>query len=114
MERQLCSKCRLCLASIKEVSFHKQMHKKQKTAPCDIPFQPPSKQSAKPVQPPHLKPQSVVAWRQKELLCAFQFQELEWMEPDDVGTEGFVISLVLSIKSGPPIIKNSEAIWREE
>ena len=75
------------------------MHKKQKTAPCDIPFQPPSKQSAKPVQPPHLKPQSVVAWRQKELLCAFQFQELEWMEPDDVDTEGLVMPPVSSVKS---------------
>ena len=114
MERQLCSKCGLYLASIKEVSLHEQMHKKQKTIPCDILFEPPSKQSAEPVQPPHLRPQSVVAWWQKELLCVFQFQELEWMELDDVGTEGFAISLVWSIKSGPPIIENSEAVLREE
>ena len=48
------------------------------------------------------------------LLCAFQFQELEWMELDDVDTEGLVIPPVSSIKSGTPIIENSEAICCEE
>ena len=78
MERRLCSKCGLYLASIKEVSLHEQMHKKQKTTPSDIPSEPPSKQSAETVQPPRLRPQRVAARQQKELLCAFQFQELEW------------------------------------
>ena len=114
MERQLCSKCGLYLASIKEVSLHEQMHKKQKTTPSDIPSEPPSKQSAETVQPPRLRPQRVAARRQKELLCAFQFQELEWMELDDVDTEGLVIPPVSSIKSGTPIIENSEAIWSEK
>ena len=114
MERQLCSKCGLYLASIKEVSLHEQMHKKQKTTPSDIPSEPPCKQSTQTVQPPRLRPQCVAARRQKELLCAFQFQELEWMELDDVDTEGLVIPPVSSIKSGTPIIENSEAIWSEE
>ena len=99
MEKRLCSKCGLYLASIKEVSLHEQVHKKQKTTPSDIPSEPPAKQSAETVL-------------QEELLCAFQFQELEWMELDDVDTEGLVILPVLSIKSGTPI--NSEAIWSEE
>ena len=102
------------LASIKEVSLHEQMHKKQKTTLSDIPCEPPRKQSAKTVQPPRLRPHRVAAQRQKKLLCAFQFQELGWMELDDVDTEGLVIPPVSSIKSGTPIIENSEAIWSEE
>ena len=112
MKRRLCSKFGLCLASIKELYLHEQMHNKQRTTPSDISSEPPSKQSAETVQPPRLRPQRVAARRQKELLCAFQFQELEWMELDDVDTEGLVILPVLSIKSGTPI--NSEAIWSEE
>ena len=114
MGRRLCSKCGLYLASIKEVFLHKQKHKKQKTTPSDIPSESPSKQSAETVLPPCLRPQRFAARRQKELLCAFHFQELEWMEPDDVDTEGLVIPQVLSIKSGTPIIENSEPIWSEE
>ena len=68
MEKLLCFKCELYLASIKEVSLHEQMHKKQKTTPSDIPSEPPSKQSAETVQPPRLRPQRVAARRQKELL----------------------------------------------
>ena len=99
MERRLCSKCELYLASIKELSLHEQMNKKQKTTPSYIPSEPPSKKSAKTVQPPRLRPQHVAARRQKEL-CAFQFQELPWME--------LVISPVSSIKSGTAIIENSD------
>ena len=60
-------------------------HKKQKTTPSDIPSEPPSKHSDETVQHPRL-------------LCAFQFQELEWKELDDVDTEGLVIPSVSSIK----------------
>ena len=111
MERRFCSKCGLYLALIKEVSLHEQIHKKQKTTPSDIPFEPPSKQSAETVQPPRLRPQRVAARRQKELLCAFQFQELEWMELNGVNTEGLAMPPVSSIKSGTPVIENSKAIW---
>ena len=90
------------------------MYKNQKTTRSDIPSEPPSKQSAETVQPLRLRLQRVAAGRQKELLCAFQFQELESMELDDVGTEGLVIAPVSSIKSGTPIIENSEAIWNGE
>ena len=114
MERRLYSKCGLYLASVKEVSLHEQMHKRQKTTPSDIPYEPPSKQSTETVQTPRLRPQRVAARRQKELLCAFQFQEFEWMELDDVDTEGLVIPPVSSIKSGTPITETSEAIWSEE
>ena len=75
------------------------MHKKQKTTPSDIPSEPPGKQSAETVQPPRLRPQRVAARWQKEPLCTFQLQELEWMELDDVDTEGLVIPPVSSIKS---------------
>ena len=88
-----------CITSIKEVPLHEQMHKKQKTTPSDIPSEPPSKQSAETVQPPRLRPQRVAARQRKELLCAFQFQELAW---------SFVILPASSIKSGIPIIENSE------
>ena len=43
MERRLFSKSELHLASIKEVSLHEQMHKKQKTTSSDISSEPPSK-----------------------------------------------------------------------
>ena len=114
MERRLYSKCGLYLASVKEVSLHEQMHKRQKTTPSDIPYEPPSKQSTETVQTPRLRPQRVATRRQKELLCTFQFQEFEWMELDDVDTEGLVIPPVSSIKSGTPITETSEAIWSEE
>ena len=61
MEKRLCSKCGLYLASIKEVSLHEQMHKKQKTTPSDIPSEPPAKQSAETVLPPRLTPKHVAA-----------------------------------------------------
>ena len=96
------------------MSLHEQMHKNQKTTPFDIPSEPSSKQSAETVQPPRLRPQRVAAWRQKELLCALQFQELEWLGLDDVDTEGLVILPVSFIKSVTPIIGNSEAIWIED
>ena len=69
IERQFCSKCGLYLPSIKEVSLHEQMHKKQKTTPTDIPSETPSKQSAKTVQPPRLRPECVAAQWQEGLLC---------------------------------------------
>ena len=109
-KRRLCSKCGWYLASVKEVSLHKQMHKKQKTTPSDIPSEPPSKHSAETVQPPRIRPQRVAAWRQKELLCAFQFPVLEWMGLNDVDTESLAMPPVSSIKSGTLIIENSEAI----
>ena len=85
MERRLCSKCGL----VNEVFLHEQVHKKQKVTPSDIPSETPSKQFAKMVQPRRLRPAR--SRQQKELLCAFQFQELEWMELDNVDTEGLVI-----------------------
>ena len=114
MERPLYSKCGLYLASIKEVPLLEQMYKNQKITPSDIPSESPGKQSAETLQPPRLRLQRVAARRQKELLCVFQFQELESMELDDVDTEGLVIPPVSSIKSSTPIIENSEAIWSGE
>ena len=76
-----------------KVSLHEQMHKKQKTTPSDISSEPPNKQYAETVQPPHPRSQRVAARRQKELLCTFQFQELEWMELDDVDTDVDVFSI---------------------
>ena len=70
--------------SVKEVSLREQIEKKQKATQSDIPTEPPSKQSAETVQLQRLRPQRVAARPQKELLCAFQFQKLEWMELDDV------------------------------
>ena len=49
MERRLCSKCGLYLASIKEASLYEQMHEKQKKTPSEIPSELPSKQSAETV-----------------------------------------------------------------
>ena len=49
-----------------------------------------------------------------ELLCAFQFQELEWAEMDDVDTEGPVIPDVTSIESGTPVIESQEPCWSED
>ena len=65
MERRLCSKCGLNLASIKEVFSLEKMHKKQKTTPSDNPSEPTNKESAETVQPPRLRPQRVAARRQK-------------------------------------------------
>ena len=114
MKRRLCSKFGLCLASIKELYLHEQMHNKQRTTPSDTSSEPSSKQSAETVQPPRLRAQRVAAQQQKALLCAFRFQELQWMKHDDVDTEDRVIPPYSSIKSGTSIIENSKAIWSEE
>ena len=102
------------LRQLKKCLYTNRCTKSRRQLHSDIPSEPPSKQSAEMVQPPRLRPQRVAARRQKELLCAFQFQELEWMELDDVDTKVLVIPSVSSIKPGTPIIEKSEAIWSDE
>ena len=63
MERRLSFKCGLYLASIREVSLHEQMHKKQKTTPSSISSETPSMQFADTVQPSRLRSQRIVARR---------------------------------------------------
>ena len=94
-----------------KVSLHEQMHKKQKTIPSDISSEPPNKQSAETVQPPHPRSQRVAARRQKELLCTFQFQELEGMELDDVDTDVDVFSIN---KGGGGILLTLRTVTRRE
>ena len=60
-----------------------------------------------------IRPQQIAARRQRELLCAFQFQDLEWAEMDDVDTEGLVVPDVTSIESGTPAIESQEPCWSE-
>ena len=78
MKKRLLSKCGLHLASIKEVYLHEQMHKKQKTAPSDIPSEPICRNCSTSAP----KTTTCCSWATKKLLCAFQFQELEQMELD--------------------------------
>ena len=68
INRQLCSTCGLNLASLKELASHKKLHKENEEQSQrnenDLP----------PPQEPRWRPQRIAARRQRELLCAFQFQ----------------------------------------
>ena len=101
-----------CVVSIKEVSLHEQIHKKQKTTPSDIPSEPLSKQSAETVQ--STAKTTTYCSSETKRTTVYYYQELEWMELHDVDTERLVIPPISSIKSDTPIIENSDAIWSEE
>ena len=108
INRRLCSTCGLYLASLKELASHKKLHKENEEQSQRNENDPP------PPQEPRRRPQRIAARRQRELLCAFQFQELEWAEMDDVDTEGLVIPDVTSVESGTPVIESQEPYWSED
>ena len=108
INRRLCSTCGLYLASLKELASHKKLHKENEEQSQRNENDPP------PPQEPRRRPQRIAARRQRELLCAFQFQELEWAEMDDVDTEGLVIPDVTSIESGAPVTESQEPCWSED
>ena len=63
---------------------------------------------------PCWRPHRIVTQHQREYLCPFQFQKLEWVEYDNVDTEEFIIPEVLSTELGTPVIKSQESCWSEE
>ena len=59
----------------------------------------------------------VAARRQKELLCAMAFQELEWHAIDDVDfdfDENQVDISEIAPKSGTPVIEDIQPIWSSD
>ena len=56
----------------------------------------------------------IITWRQREYLFAFQFQKLDWLEHNEVDTEGMIIYQVLSIDPGTTVIESQESCWSEE
>ena len=92
------------LISMEEMSFHKQVHKNLQTNENDL---------SSPLEP-RRRPQRIAARCQRDYLCVFQFQELEWVEYDGVDTEGLIILEVSSIEPGTPVIESQELCWSEE
>ena len=96
---RLCSVCGLYFASIKKAGAQNPLiNENDSPPPLEV----------------HRRPQRIAAGRQREYLCAFQFQELEWVVYDDVDTEGFIILEVSSIEPGTPVIEHQESCWTEE
>ena len=81
------------------MSSHKQVDKNSQTN--ENKYSPPSEACR--------RPHRIAARSQREYLFAFQFQELEWMEYNDVGTEGLIIPEVSSIEPGTPVIESQES-----
>ena len=63
------------------------------------------------IVPNKVRPQSVAACRQYEILCVVAFQELEWHLINDVEFEGNVEDIdELAAKSGTSILTNTDPI----
>ena len=67
-----------------------------------------------PPLPPRLRPQRVAVKSQGELLCALEFQELEWIANDDVDVEGLVILDGISVEPSTPVMEVQGPVWVEE
>ena len=76
------------------LASHKKLHKETEEQSQRNENDPP------PPQQPRRRPQRIAARRQRESLCAFQFQELEWADMDDVDTEGLERDLVVKLIEG--------------
>ena len=62
-----------------------------------------------------VRPQRVAARRQKELLCAMAFQELEWHAIDDVDFDDNQVDISeIAPKSGTPVIEDIQPIWSSD
>ena len=94
INRRLCSTCGLYFPSLKVLASHKKLHKETEEQSQRNENDPP------PPQQPRRRPQRIAARRQRESLCAFQFQELEWADMDDVDTEGLERDLVVKLIEG--------------
>ena len=81
------------------MSSHKQVHKNPQTNTNDSSPQLKSRRKSK----------RIAARRQREYLCAFQFQGLEWVVYDNVYTEGLIIPGVSSIEPGTTVIEGQES-----
>ena len=124
LRRRICSDCNMYFATFKELDLHKDCHKRKKStkkqtslfpSPISSGSTPPPQPSPPPSPPPpRVRPQRIAAKRQGELLCAFAYQELEWMDMDDVDTEGFDIPNELTIQPGTPVISDVAPVWDEE
>ena len=124
LRRRICSDCNMYFATFKELDLHKDCHKRKKStkkqtslfpSPISSGSTPPPQPSPPPSPPPpRVRPQWIAAKRQGELLCAFAYQELEWMDMDDVDTEGFDIPNELTIQPGTPVISDVAPVWDEK
>ena len=81
------------------MSSHKQVHQNLQT----------NKNNTKPPSEPRRRPQRIAARLQAEYFCAFQFQELKWVEHDDIDTKGLIIPDVLSIEPRTPVIESQKS-----
>ena len=101
---RICKYCGLYFGSIKSKQNHSSSCRNKESTP-----------SVNIEQPRKVRPQRVAAHRQKELLCAMAFQELEWhiiedadFEVDETEIPGDVV------QSGTPVIDKLEPIWTSD
>ena len=79
---------------------------------CGLYFGSSDKQSTQPIR--KVRPQRIEVRRQKELLCAMTFQELEWHAINDVDFDG-VENDIPEITHGPgtPVLDNIGPVWTD-
>ena len=62
-----------------------------------------------------VRPQRVAACRQKDLLCAMAFQELEWHAADDVDFDDAEAGILeIAHESGTPALDGIEPVWTSD
>uniref|UniRef100_UPI00358F8CD5 uncharacterized protein n=1 Tax=Myxine glutinosa TaxID=7769 RepID=UPI00358F8CD5 len=98
LQRRICGNCGLYHASIKSVSAHSCICREKSS-----PTMPTTLQIA--VQ--RVRPQRVVAKRQRELMCVIRYmetEELEWFDEDVVDMDGLGIPPHISVSVGTPLL----------
>ena len=101
---RICKYCGLYFGSIKSKQNHSSScRNKESTHSVNI------------EQPRKVRPQRAAARRQKELLCAMTFQELEWHAIEDVDFEVDETEILEDVvQSGTPVIDKLEPIWTSD
>ena len=108
--KRICEKCGLYHASIKSMkAHHRQCDDGTTTGPVH----------QAPVA--RIRPQRVAARQQRELMCLItrmDNEEFEWLDEDDVDTEGIEISEIaqLTVQPGTPLLppNSREPAWQED
>ena len=95
LKKRICGECDIYFGSIKEMTSHKRMCKRRFV---DLHTTTEEPRIAK------VRPKRIAATRQKEYLCAQEYQDLEWLAFDEVDTTGLEVPEEVGPTSGTPIL----------
>ena len=95
LKKRICDECDMYFGSIQEMTSHKRMCKRRFV---DLHTTTEEPRIAK------VRPKRIAATRQKEYLCALEYQDLEWLAFDEVDTTGLEVPEEVGLTSGTPIL----------